>query len=249
MLRSARVGGLLAAVLLAGCGGSAHPQTTTTKPTQPRAATPGDVEAGSSAPLAAGVRLTRKAAAPSAIHVPKTAGATQPGVSPGAPTDAEIKAELKQMEQVQAAQRKLQTSRPSAPLLLTTIGNARTPGNAPQAVAAILAGANQIARFPYVYGGGHRSFVDTAYDCSGSVSYALATAGMLAAPLTSGELAHWGAPGPGRWVTIFANAGHTFMYVAGTRFDTSGRSGVLGSRWQTAPRSIAGFTVRHPPGL
>jgi len=76
-----------------------------------------------------------------------------------------------------------------------------------------------------------------------------AAAGLLAAPIVSGELARWGDPGPGRYVTIFANEGHTFMYVDGLRYDTSGRSGPFGSRWQTAPRSLAGFVVRHPPGL
>ena len=81
------------------------------------------------------------------------------------------------------------------------------------------------------------------------MSYALATAGLLNAPLTSGELSRWGAPGPGKWVTIYAHAGHVYMYVAGTRYDTSGRSGVYGSRWQQAIRSGAGFKVRHPPGL
>jgi hypothetical protein len=98
-------------------------------------------------------------------------------------------------------------------------------------------------------GGGHGSFVDTAYDCSASVSYALAAAGLLDRPVTSGQLARWGAPGPGRYVTIYANAGHTFMYVDGLRFDTSGRAGAFGTRWQTAPRSLAGFVVRHPAGL
>ena len=79
---------------------------------------------------------------------------------------------------------------------------------------AIEAG-NQLIGKPYVYGGGHASFVDRAYDCSGSVSYALAAGGLLSAPLVSGDLAGWGEPGPGRWITIYANAGHAFMYVGG----------------------------------
>ena len=113
--------------------------------------------------------------------------------------------------------------------------------------------ANEVARKPYVYGGGHGRFanetwIDSAYDCSGSVSFALATAGLADAPMDSGTLARWGRPGPGRWVTIYANAGHAFMTVAGLRFDTSGRR-ETGSRWQTAGRGTAGFTVRHPPGL
>jgi len=128
-------------------------------------------------------------------------------------------------------------------------GHAQTPTGAPDVIARIIAGGNAIAKFPYVWGGGHGSFVDSGYDCSGSVSYALAAAGLLDTPLVSGAFAKWGSPGPGKWVTIYANDGHVFMYVAGLRFDTSGRDGPFGSRWQTAPRSLAGFTVRHPTGL
>jgi cell wall-associated NlpC family hydrolase len=124
-----------------------------------------------------------------------------------------------------------------------------TPTGAPDVIARIISGGNAIAKFPYVWGGGHGSFVDSGYDCSGSVSYALAAAGLLDSPLVSGDFARWGSPGPGKWVTIYANAGHVFMYVAGLRFDTSGRDGPFGSRWQSAPRSLAGFEVRHPTGL
>jgi len=81
------------------------------------------------------------------------------------------------------------------------------------------------------------------------VEGALAAAGLIASPMDSGSLARYGRSGPGKWVTIFANGGHAWMTVAGLRFDTSGRRGKLGSRWQTASRSTSGFTVRHPPGL
>ena len=128
-------------------------------------------------------------------------------------------------------------------------GHAQTPIGAPDVIGRIISGGNAIAKFPYIWGGGHGSFVDSGYDCSGSVSYALAAAGLLDSPLVSGQFARWGAPGPGKWVTIYANDGHVFMYVAGLRFDTSGRDGPFGSRWQTAPRSLAGFEVRHPVGL
>ena len=101
----------------------------------------------------------------------------------------------------------------------------------PKSIQKVIAGANEIADFPYVFGGGHASFVDNAYDCSGSVSYALAAGGLLSAPETSGELESWGAPGPGRYITVFANAGHTYMYVDGMLYDTAGRSGVYASRW------------------
>jgi cell wall-associated NlpC family hydrolase len=127
-------------------------------------------------------------------------------------------------------------------------GVAVPPLEGPEAVKQIIEAGNIIARSPYVWGGGHGKWIDTGYDCSGSVSFALAAAGLLEGPLDSGHLSQWGDAGPGRWVTIYANAGHVFMEVAGIRFDTSGQR-VTGSRWQNAGRSTAGFAVRHPPGL
>jgi cell wall-associated NlpC family hydrolase len=128
-------------------------------------------------------------------------------------------------------------------------GYARAPANAPQAIKNVIQAGNMIARSPYVWGGGHGAWQDKGYDCSGSVSYALAAGGMLGYTQTSGQLMSWGAAGPGHWLTIYANAGHVFMYVAGLRFDTSGRAGDHSSRWQLAPRSADGFAVRHYPGL
>jgi cell wall-associated NlpC family hydrolase len=128
-------------------------------------------------------------------------------------------------------------------------GMARAPVNAPDAIKRVIAAGNQIARSPYLWGGGHGKWQDHGYDCSGSVSYALAFGGMLGYTLTSGQLMNWGAPGPGKWLTIYANEGHVFMYVAGLRFDTSGRAGDHSSRWQLAPRSADGFVARHYPGL
>ncbi len=122
------------------------------------------------------------------------------------------------------------------------------PLGAPAAVAAAIAAGNRIAKLPYRWGGGHRKFEDTAYDCSGSVSYALHAAGLLATTMTSGELAKYGEPGPGRWITIYANADHVYAVIAGVRFDTSGQTRA-GSRWQSAQRSHAGFAVRHPAAL
>jgi cell wall-associated NlpC family hydrolase len=127
-------------------------------------------------------------------------------------------------------------------------GYARAPANAPPAIQQVIAAGNQIARAPYLWGGGHGEWQDKGYDCSGSVSYALAAGGMLGYTLTSGQLMDWGAPGPGKWLTIYANKGHVFMYVAGLRFDTSG-AGDHASRWQLAPRTAAGFVARHYPGL
>jgi cell wall-associated NlpC family hydrolase len=128
-------------------------------------------------------------------------------------------------------------------------GMARAPANAPDAIRRVIAAGNQIARSPYVWGGGHGAWQDHGYDCSGSVSYTLAYGGMLGYTQTSGQLMNWGAPGPGRWLTIYANEGHVFMYVAGLRFDTSGRAGDHSSRWQLAPRPADGFVARHYPGL
>jgi hypothetical protein len=127
-------------------------------------------------------------------------------------------------------------------------GIAVPPLEGPEAVKQIIEAGNVIARSPYLWGGGHGKWIDKGYDCSGSVSFALAAAGYLEGPLDSGRLAQWGEPGPGRWVTIYANAGHVFMEVAGIRFDTSGAR-LTGSRWQNEGRSTAGFVVRHPPGL
>jgi peptidoglycan hydrolase-like protein with peptidoglycan-binding domain len=118
----------------------------------------------------------------------------------------------------------------------------------PAAVLRAVAAANRIAGFPYRYGGGHRSFHDSAYDCSGSVSYVLHATGRLGRPRDSGELMSWGRPGPGRWITIYANAGHAFMVIEGRRYDTTGRWDT-GSRWQHTDRSSSGYVARHPAGL
>jgi hypothetical protein len=127
-------------------------------------------------------------------------------------------------------------------------GVALPPLEAPIEVKQIIEAGNVIARSPYKWGGGHGRWVDTGYDCSGSVSFALAAAGLLGGPLASGPLMSWGEPGRGEWVTVWSSPGHVFMEVAGLRFDTSGRQ-VTGSRWQNAMRSTSGFVARHPAGL
>lgn len=137
-------------------------------------------------------------------------------------------------------------------------GDAAAPAAAPAAVAAIIAAGNQIAGKPYVYGAAHGvplNLVAAAYDCSSSVAHLLYGGGLLAAgaDMTSGELESWGLPGPGRWVTIYANATHVYMYVAGLRWDTWNAAGAGdgsdGIGWHPLVRSAAGFIVRHPPGL
>jgi peptidoglycan hydrolase CwlO-like protein len=127
-------------------------------------------------------------------------------------------------------------------------GMAQPPPGAPPAVAQVMAAGNAIATLPYLYGGGHGSFQANAYDCSGSVSYALAAAGLVTSPLDSTAFESWGEPGPGRWITVYANAGHAYMVVAGWRFDTVALA-EGGTRWTRVPRSSAGFVARHPAGL
>jgi cell wall-associated NlpC family hydrolase len=128
-------------------------------------------------------------------------------------------------------------------------GIALAPPDAPEAVQKVINAANTIVGRPYVWGGGHGSFYSYGYDCSGSVSFALFGGGLIPEPLTSGSLEGWGAPGPGKWITVYANAGHTFMEIAGLRWDTVGDARGTGPRWHLAPNSSAGFVVRHPPGL
>jgi len=127
-------------------------------------------------------------------------------------------------------------------------GVALPPLEAPEAVRQIIEAGNSIARTPYKWGGGHGKWQDTGYDCSGSVSFALAAAGLLSGPLASGPLMSWGEAGEGKWVTIYSNPGHVYLVVAGIRFDTSGAR-TTGSRWQNELRTNEGFVARHPPGL
>lgn len=204
-----------------------------------------DPEESKSFPLpAASVQRHRAAGSPSA--------AGEAAVAPGAPSDAEVRKELGEEEQVKARERAAQ-QRALTPVAggFSVGGNGTIPipANVPEAVQRVVAGGNAIADFPYIWGGGHASFIANGYDCSGSVSYALAAGGLLSAPLVSGDLATWGEPGPGRWITIYANAGHTFMDVDGVWFDTAGRSGPYASRWLVSTPSLAGYAVRHPPGL
>jgi hypothetical protein len=135
----------------------------------------------------------------------------------------------------------------STAILLT--GVALAPPDAPEAVKGAINAANTIIGRPYIWGGGHGSFYSRGYDCSGSVSFALFGGGLIPRPLTSGELEHWGEPGPGRWITVYANAGHTFAEIAGLRWDTVGDAQGTGPRWHLAPTGTAGFVARHPPGL
>jgi peptidoglycan hydrolase-like protein with peptidoglycan-binding domain len=139
----------------------------------------------------------------------------------------------------------------TGPVTAATIGAdglAIAPAGAPAAVVAIIAAGNQIAHKPYLYGGGHDTWQDSGYDCSGSVSFALHGAGLIDQPMSSYDFPGWGEPGPGQWVTVYGMASHAYMLVAGLRFDTSASKGG-GSRWTTEPRSSAGYVAVHPAGL
>lgn len=138
-------------------------------------------------------------------------------------------------------------SRPGV-VALHSDGLASASSDAPQAIKNAVAAGNRIAKTPYIWGGGHGSFDAAGYDCSGSVSYVLHAAGVLSSPMASGPLMGWGTAGQGKYITVYANAGHAFMNVGGVWFDTSGR-GATGSRWQVGGKGTGGFAVRHPSGL
>ena len=131
---------------------------------------------------------------------------------------------------------------------MTDGGIAVAPGSAPRAVKQVIAAGNVIALAPYKWGGGHGHGGTTGTTAPDPCRSRCTAAGLLDGSLTSGGFARWGEPGAGRWITLYANADHVYMLVAGLRFDTSAQSRA-GSRWTTEPRSSSGFTATHPPGL
>jgi cell wall-associated NlpC family hydrolase len=128
-------------------------------------------------------------------------------------------------------------------------GTALAPPGAPDAIKGAISSANLLVGQPYKWGGGHSSWSSIGYDCSGAVSYALAGGGLLNAPLTSSQLASWGVPGPGRWLTIYANPRHAYAVIAGLRWDTVGDARGSGPRWHPVDPYPHGFQIRHLPGL
>ena len=130
-------------------------------------------------------------------------------------------------------------------------GSASPPAGAPPQVVAVIEAANQIKDAPYAWGGGHGSFESSGYDCSGAVSYALHGGGLLSSPLDSTGFGYWGEAGEGNWITVYANSGHAFMWVAGLRWDTSDTGG-SGPSWSASASSwetSQSWSVRHPAGL
>ncbi len=130
-------------------------------------------------------------------------------------------------------------------------GVAYAPSHAPQSVKSAIWAANSLRRKPYIWGGGHGTFYDRGYDCSGTVSFALHGAGLLNSPMPSSDFMRYGERGRGRWLTIYSRNGHTFAVIAGLRLDTTdlGRGGDVGPRWYTYGRDTSGFIARHPAAL
>lgn len=143
------------------------------------------------------------------------------------------------------------TSGPTVPGNRAVVRNgiAYAPANAPEAVKRAIWATNFLTRKPYVWGGGHATFYDTGYDCSGAVSFLLKHAGALSQPAGSTEFTRFGNSGRGRWITIYARKGHVFAIVAGLRLDTTGYRGDEGPRWRRPDRSPWGFIARHPQGM
>jgi cell wall-associated NlpC family hydrolase len=231
------------ALLAAGCGArqnSDPPSRQSTGPTVPSApsmhAHPQAIE-----PVAGDV--------PSAASGPPAGPGTPAGVSVG-PSNGSLPQPISDAE----IRRELASSGISANpgrATLTPQGLAVPPPDAPPVIQQLIQAGNEIAHLPYRFGGGHGTFIDNAYDCSGSLSFVFAAAGILNTTVTSGQLMSMGLPGRGKWITIFANAGHTFMYVAGLRFDTVALA-ETGTRWSSRPADepdLSSFVLRHPPGL
>jgi len=128
-------------------------------------------------------------------------------------------------------------------------GYADAPPAAPPIVRDAVDAGNEIIGKPYRYGGGHQNYYDTGYDCSGAVSYVLHSIGRMHTPTPSDELRRYGESGPGRWITVYASQGHSFIVIAGLRFDTGYGSGEHGPNWLTRSRPANGFVMRHPGGL
>jgi hypothetical protein len=238
----ALVAAVVAAAALAGCGVSGaggsnapggvvlhgHPQLV-------------DPVAGSLTPAGSAAGQSAVSVSPSPAQVGGTGSASSGASLPQPLTNAQVRAELTASG----------ISANPDQATLAPGGLAIAPINAPPAVQQVIAAGNEIARLPYRWGGGHLTYEDSAYDCSGSLSFVLAAAGLLNGTVTSGQLMGWGDSGPGKWITVFAAPGHTFAYIAGLRFDTVALA-ETGSRWSNRPAdesNLASFAVRHPPGL
>ncbi len=138
---------------------------------------------------------------------------------------------------------------PTAKAKLLPNGELIPPKSAPGRIKAVIAAANKIRTKPYLWGGGHGRWWDRGYDCSGSVSYVLHGGRFLQSPLPSGPMEKWGLEGEGRWITVYANAGHAYAVIAGVRWDTAGDASGTGPRWHADLLGNEGFVARHPAGF
>jgi len=183
-------------------------------------------------------KLTRRAGTTAAAvclaFIPASAQAESGGVGPGG---------------VSPSGQSAAETVPGAKAKLTSDGRAIAPASAPKAVKKVIAAANRIEDKPYIYGGGHGSFNDKGYDCSGAASYALHGGGLLKAPIDSTGMSQYGEPGKGKWISVYGASSHGFIVVAGLRFDTSMTAGD-GPGWSRSMRSTPeSYRVRHPAGL
>jgi cell wall-associated NlpC family hydrolase len=238
-LRLYPVGLIVGVLALSGCGSS----------------TAGSTKASSQQPLGSASAVGGGQAHPQAVE-PVAGEASQPAGS-GGPASVSVSsgsgsgplAQPISNAQVQAELAASGLSANPDQSTLTPDLLAIAPIAAPPQVQEVISAGNEIAHLPYVWGGGHQTYEDNGYDCSGSLSFVLAAAGLLKGSETSGQLMSYGDPGPGKWITIYAAPGHTFMYVAGLRFDTVALA-QSGSRWSNRSATEGGgFVARHPPGL
>jgi peptidoglycan hydrolase-like protein with peptidoglycan-binding domain len=177
----------------------------------------------------------------------------------GLPATGVVTYSVQQLLRQVVAQALASSPGPAGTATINSDGTASAPAGAPAAVVAMINAANQIIDKPYRYAGGHGKWNDTGYDCSGAVSYVLHGAGLLSQSEDSTGLESYGSPGPGQWVTIYANSGHTWIVIAGRAFDTADFGGPnipsgTGPRWRTNPLGnlndgTGGYVVRHPSGL
>jgi hypothetical protein len=236
----------VAVLVLAGCGSSAQqPQQQSPQPQAAGAPTSAG-DSGSQA-LRAHPQAVQPVAGASAAAAASSQAPANVSVGPSSGGLAEPVSDATIRQELAASG----LSANSDQATLTPDGLAIAPVDAPAEVQSVIAAGNEIAHLPYRFGGGHGTFEDNAYDCSGSLSFVFAAAGLLNTTVTSGQLEHWGRPGKGKWITVFAAPGHTFMYVAGLRFDTVALA-ETGSRWSSRSADepdLASFVVRHPPGL
>ena len=187
------------------------------------------------------------------LQAAATGGATGPAdtsaaTTPAATTDASATTDTTTTVATATTDATSSTTSTPATSTVATTTTAGPSASVSTALSEMVTAGDNIATLPYIWGGGHGSWVSPGYDCSGSVSYVLHAAGLLSVPEDSSALESYGAPGPGQYVTIYANAGHAWMTIDGRRYDTVSLA-EDGSRWGTTPGDPSGFIVRHPIGF